>query len=86
MVESLILETTFLIDLEREMRRGQGPAQRFVKGREESRLYLSFTVAGELAAGKSLADRNRWEEFPLVTRNISHFRRVPSLTVIGYGS
>jgi hypothetical protein len=25
-VESLILETTFLIDLEREMRRGEGPA------------------------------------------------------------
>jgi predicted nucleic acid-binding protein len=30
---------------------------------ETERLYITFTVAGELAAGVSLADRGRWEEF-----------------------
>jgi len=62
--EGLILETTFLIDLERELRRGeQGPVQDFLDEHATVRLYITFTVAGELAAGKSLSDRSRWEEF-----------------------
>ena len=64
MDEGLILETTFLIDLERELRRGeQGPVQDFLDEHAAVRLYITFTVAGELAAGKSLSDRRRWEEF-----------------------
>jgi len=64
MGQPLILETSFLIDLEREHNRGiPGPAVEFLEIREDVRLYITFTIAGELAAGLSLADRARWEEF-----------------------
>jgi tRNA(fMet)-specific endonuclease VapC len=62
--EALILETTFLIDLEREHHRGRpGPAVAFLEGQEHARLYLTFTVVGELACGASMADRRAWEAF-----------------------
>jgi tRNA(fMet)-specific endonuclease VapC len=61
---ALILETSFLIDLEREHHRGApGPAVAFLEANGDARLYLPFIVAGELAAGTSLADRARWEAF-----------------------
>jgi predicted nucleic acid-binding protein len=61
---ALILETTFLIDLEREHQRGKaGPAIAFLELNPEARLYLPFVVAGELAAGVSMRDRTRWESF-----------------------
>ena len=64
MGRALILETTFLIDLEREHNRGRpGPAVAFLEANGDARLYLPFIVAGELAAGASLADRARWEAF-----------------------
>ena len=64
MGQPLILETTFLIDLERENNRGTpGPAMAFLELHEDARLYITFTIAGELAAGASLADRARWEAF-----------------------
>lgn len=60
----LILETSFLIDLEREHHRGvPGPAVAFLETHEDARLFITFTVAGEMAAGVSLADRPRWEQF-----------------------
>lgn len=61
---SLIVETTFLIDLEREHNKGRpGRALAFLESHEDARLYLPFIVAGELAAGASMADRARWEVF-----------------------
>ncbi len=64
MGRALIVETSFLIDLEREHNRGTpGPAVAFLESNGDARLYLSFIVAGELAAGTSLADRKRWETF-----------------------
>jgi predicted nucleic acid-binding protein len=61
---SLILETTFLIDLEREHHRGTpGAAIAFLESNEDARLYLPFIVAGELAAGISMRDRARWDGF-----------------------
>ncbi len=64
MEESLILETTFLIDLEREIARSTlGPAQRFLEKNEALPLYITPTIAGELAAGTSLEDRELWERF-----------------------
>jgi predicted nucleic acid-binding protein len=61
---SLILETSFLVDFERENDRGTpGPALAFLEAHEESRLYVTFTVAGELAAGLTMAARARWEAF-----------------------
>ncbi len=60
----LILETTFLIDLDRELARGEsGPAQTFLEERSDARLAITFTIAGELAAGQSLADSSRWRRF-----------------------
>jgi len=60
----LILETTFLVDLERELLAGaDGPAQRFLAGRPTESLYITFTVAGELAAGLGPEGRDRWERF-----------------------
>jgi predicted nucleic acid-binding protein len=62
--DALILETTFLIDLERETtRRAEGPAQRLLTRHPRHRLYITPTVAGELAAGASMGDRARWESF-----------------------
>lgn len=64
MGNALILETTFLIDLEREAARQQpGGAHAFLAGHSGHRLYLTPTIAGELAAGASMADRERWEGF-----------------------
>lgn len=64
MAELLILETTFLVDLERELRRGEpGPAQRFLEAHPDARLCVTFTIAGEIAAGASLGERAVWERF-----------------------
>lgn len=64
MGRSLILETTYLIDLEREVRRGDsGPAHALLGREADSSLHVTFTVAGELAAGTSLGERERWVEF-----------------------
>jgi tRNA(fMet)-specific endonuclease VapC len=60
----MILETTFLIDLERELARGRsGPAQRFLETHPTEPLRITFAVAGELAAGLPATGRSRWEEF-----------------------
>jgi predicted nucleic acid-binding protein len=69
----LILETTYLIDLEREVRRGAaGPALALLEREADSPLHVTFTIAGELAAGTSLGERARWEEF------LSPFRVLPA--------
>jgi len=60
---ALILETTFLIDLEREHHRAAGAAVAFLEANDDARLYLPFVVAGELAAGVSMSNRGRWESF-----------------------
>jgi predicted nucleic acid-binding protein len=52
------------MDLEREHHRGRpGPALTFIEAHEDARLYLPFIVAGELAAGKSMRERAKWEAF-----------------------
>jgi predicted nucleic acid-binding protein len=62
--DALILETTFLIDLERELNREEeGPAHGLLARHPSYRLYITPTVAGELAAGASLGDRSRWDAF-----------------------
>ncbi|MEE8367326.1 MAG: type II toxin-antitoxin system VapC family toxin [Thermoanaerobaculia bacterium] len=64
MEDRLILETTFLIDLERELIKGSaGPAQEFLQKNPSAKLCTTFTVAGEIAAGASLEERQVWESF-----------------------
>lgn len=72
MADKLILETTFLIDLERELARGiEGPAQAFLTSHPSSQLHITFTVAGELVAGSSIDNRLKWEQF------VAPFRILP---------
>ena len=63
MESKLILETTFLIDLEREKHRGAGSAVRFLEDHKKFQLYLTHTVCGEIAAGMPMSDRARWSAF-----------------------
>ena len=64
MERALILETTFLVDLEREHNLG-APARAvaFLDAHADAHLYLPFVVPGELAAGLSMARRDQLEAF-----------------------
>ena len=69
----LILETTFLIDLERELVQAiDGPAHSFLMENATEPLYTTATVAGELAAGLPPDGLARWETF------LSPFEILPS--------
>ncbi len=61
----MILDSTFLVDFERERkRRKPGAAAAFLRAHPNERFSITFTIMGELAAGKSLgADRTRWRRF-----------------------
>jgi tRNA(fMet)-specific endonuclease VapC len=61
--DGLILETTFLIDLERARRRGTGPPLEFLQHHPLEGMYVTFTAAGELAAGIGPDGRRDWEAF-----------------------
>jgi predicted nucleic acid-binding protein len=59
----LILETTFLVDLERETRRGEeGPALAFLATVPETRLCITMITAGEMACGPSSGRRRSWDQ------------------------
>jgi len=61
--DALILETTFLVDLERELiANAPGPAQRFLQSHQAQKLHITFTIAGELAAGPRMNERATWNE------------------------
>ena len=64
MVDALILETSFLVDLERELIREEaGPAQLFLQSHSTTKLHITFTIAGELAAGPRMNERATWDRF-----------------------
>jgi len=81
MGQALILETTSLVDLEREALRDEvGPAHRFLERNGDQELCITLTSAGELwIPAVSLT-----HDLPLVTRNANHFKRVPGLAVVTY--
>lgn len=59
----LILDTNFVILVEREARRGMpGAASAYLAQRPGEILSITFTVAGELACGASAAIRRDWEK------------------------
>jgi predicted nucleic acid-binding protein len=59
--DRLVLETTFLIDLERERHRSRsGPATKFLREHPRSGLCVAMTTAGELAGGLEPDERARW--------------------------
>lgn len=58
----MILDTNFVIHVEREARRGKsGIADAFLAQHTASSFHITFTVAGELACGQSAAARADWE-------------------------
>ena len=72
MGEGLILESSFLIDLEREARTGgQGPATAFLEGQGNRQLLTTFTVTGEIAAGLPPERQPSWDRF------LASFRVLP---------
>ena len=72
MEDAVILETTFLIDLERELvREADGPAHDFLQRHARLRLFITFTVAGEIAAGLGVDERDSWESFLAPFRTLS---------------
>ncbi len=72
MVDALILETSFLVDLERELiADAPGPAQLFLQAHRAQKLHITFTIAGELAAGARMSERATWE------RLVSPFEVIP---------
>jgi predicted nucleic acid-binding protein len=71
-VDALILETSFLVDLERELSGGSaGPAQLFLQSHQAQKLYITFTIAGELATGPRMNQRATWDEL------VSPFEVIP---------
>ena len=69
MGEALILETTFLADLEREARGATpGRAHAFLETHPDSELCVTLTTAGELASGPRVEEREAWH------RLVSRFR------------
>lgn len=50
-MKHLLFDTCFLIDLEREMKRGSGKAQAFLRENQEALACIPWTVAGEFAEG-----------------------------------
>jgi len=69
-VDELILETTVLIDLEREAADAPGPAHRFLDEHPEARLSITWVTAGEIACGPGMDGREGWR------RLIRRFRRI----------
>ena len=58
----LILDTSFVITIERDTRRGvRGRAHAFFAAHAQEPFFITFTVAGELACGESASDRKMWE-------------------------
>jgi tRNA(fMet)-specific endonuclease VapC len=76
----MILDSTFLVDFEREKkRRRQGAASAFLKVHPDVQFCITFTIIGELAAGKSLgADRAKWAQY------VQLFRILESSQEIGW--
>jgi len=57
----LILDTNVIITAEREAKRNiVGRADAFFANRPEESFFITFTVAGELACGRSAAARAQW--------------------------
>ncbi len=61
----MILDSTFLVDFERERKkRKREAASAFLNAHRDDQFCITFTIAGELAAGQSLGvERTKWHRF-----------------------
>jgi hypothetical protein len=65
----LILDTNFIIVAEREARRGlTTTVDQFFASRADESFFIAFTIAGELACGKSASPRRDWSGCAVRTR------------------
>ena len=64
MDDALIVETSVLVDLDRERRIGRlGRAHAALAAHGHRRLYITATIAGEIASGVGMHERERWNQF-----------------------
>ncbi len=71
----LILDTSFVIQAERESKRGlSARTEAFLTRYAKEYLYITFTVAGELACGESANARRSWGQlcrpYPILPWNM----------------
>jgi tRNA(fMet)-specific endonuclease VapC len=76
-------DTTFLIDLSRELGRGSGPVHDFLRGHLQDEFSLSVTALGEFATGfADMADetfmtlRARFLLHPMDDSDAWHYREI----------
>ena len=83
MADKVALDTTFLIDLQRERDRGEadGPAHRFLAAAPDLELYLSSIVLGEFAEGFS----NPEDPLLQTVRTHHHLLSIDDRTALAYG-
>jgi len=59
----LILDTNFIVTAERESKRGMTTMiDRFFAAYSSETFFITFTIAGELACGRSAAPKQDWEK------------------------
>ena len=82
-MKSLFFDTCFLIDLERELRRGPGRSQGFLGQHASTRPVISWTVVGEFAEGfgdirhpACAAMLSRFEVLPMSESTAGHYARI----------
>ncbi len=75
-----LFDTCFLIDLEREMRRGPGKAHDFLRQHAASRPCITLTIAGEFAEGfgdlhhpACAAMLARFDILPMEEQTVHHY-------------
>lgn len=82
-MRKLFFDTCFLIDLEREIKRGDGKARGFLRENADSIACISWTVAGEFAEGfgdirnpACAAMLERFEILPMDEATADHYARI----------
>jgi len=78
-----LFDTCFLIDLEREKKRGAGKAQNFLRENQDSIACISWVVAGEFAEGfedirhpACVAMLDRFEILPMDEATAGHYAKI----------
>jgi predicted nucleic acid-binding protein len=82
-MNAYLFDTCFLIALEREIRRGDGAAHRFLREHSSARAWICWTVAGEFAEGfgdirhpACRAMLSRFEVVPMDAKTAGHYARI----------
>ena len=62
----LILDTNFVITAEREAKGGTlARTDAFLAAHADEKIFITFTIAGELACGRSASAHREWERLTL---------------------